>query len=240
MVSYETVDERFPSYRRTDGVEQMLVPVPRCELCFKPIPKKFERTGQCYDCYYGSEIDGEVLERVVAATLYIPNATGYSHSREILDLKDRGDFADQHAEVLMYVLSQERLKFPREGVLVPVPQTKRRSAPTGPVALANSLSNKSGLPVALALSFIRQVKSQKGLSGGQRETNVRNSMKADSAVMGRPVYLVDDVLTTGNTMHEGARAVREAGATSAIGLVAGRDADLRLLEHAGVIRRVED
>ncbi len=182
----------------------MLVPVPRCELCFKPIPKKFERTGQCYDCYYGSEIDGEVLERVVAATLYIPNATGYSHSREILDLKDRGE------------------------------------APTGPVALANSLSNKSGLPVALALSFIRQVKSQKGLSGGQRETNVRNSMKADSAVMGRPVYLVDDVLTTGNTMHEGARAVREAGATSAIGLVAGRDADLRLLEHAGVIRRVED
>ena len=231
---------RFPKFERTDGVKQMLVPVPHCELCFKPIPQSYGRTtGQCYHCYTGSPIDGETLERVIAATLYIPNVDGYAHSEEILALKG-GGLADQYAEVLMHVCGEEELKFRRNGLLVPIPRTTPRRATSGPEALATSLSPECGLGVRKTLSFTRAVRSQKGLSAAERKKNVENSMASDTSVSGRDIYLVDDILTTGETMHEGARAVRQAGATSAIGLVAGRDASLSDLEYAGVLKRVEE
>ena len=65
-------------------------------------------------------------------------------------------------------------------------------------------------------------------------------MVSDTSVKGRAVYRVDDILTTGYTMHEGARAVKHAGAISAVGLVAGRDASLASLEYAGVLKLVEE
>lgn len=241
MSSYVTVDERFPTFKRQDGVTQMLVPVPRCELCFKPIPKGFERTtGLCADCYAGSPVDGEILERVIAVTIYIPKVTGYAHNDEILGLKDRGDFADQYAQVLQHVCSQERVKIAGNGILVPIPRTTPHASLSGPQALADALSLRSQLPVRRALSFTRQVQRQRKLSGIEREKNVENSMVCDQHVEGKPVFLVDDVLTTGNTMHEGARAVKEAGADSVVGLVAGRDAGISSLLYAGVITVVED
>lgn len=179
------------------------------------------------------------MERVIAATLYIPDQEGYPHSDEIIALKG-GNLADQYAGVLMYVCRQAGLNFAAEGVLVPVPRTSRHSTTSGPEALANSLSSNCGLGVTKALSFIRQVRSQKGLSAADRKKNVEDSMTSDNSVNGRPVYLIDDILTTGHTMHEGARAVRQAGATFAVGLVAGRDAKLSSLEYAGVLKLVKE
>src|SRR5439155_13021584 len=167
---------RFPRFKRNDGVDQMLVPVPHCELCFKPIPKGFEKTtGQCYDCHTGSPIDGETLERVIAATLYIPSQEGYPHSDEIIALK-RGGLADQYASVLLYVCEGEGMGFAYGGVMVPIPRTTPRSATSGPEALATSLSDKNHLAVKRALSFIREVQSQKGLSAADRRENVEDSM----------------------------------------------------------------
>src|SRR2546425_934676 len=88
LTRYRFVGKRFPTFQRNDSAKQMLVPVPHCELCCKPIKEGFEKsTGQCYDCYTGSPIDGDILERVVAATLYVPRVIGYSHSQEIRTLK---------------------------------------------------------------------------------------------------------------------------------------------------------
>ncbi|MEY9777642.1 ComF family protein [Arthrobacter sp. MW3 TE3886] len=58
---------------------------------------------------------------------------------------------------------------------------------------------------------------QKGLGGGERARRVRGSMRARSGpwparVEGRPCIIVDDVLTTGATLAEAARALRAAGA----------------------------
>jgi predicted amidophosphoribosyltransferase len=58
---------------------------------------------------------------------------------------------------------------------------------------------------------------QKGLGRGARARRVRGSMRARSGpwparVAGRPCIIVDDVLTTGATLAEAARALRAAGA----------------------------
>ncbi len=241
MVSYSVVEGRFPTYERSDGVPQMLVPIPRCKLCFKPIPEKYADWGLCYDCNRGSPIDGAILERVIAATLYIPRATGYPHSREIIRLKELGEYADQYAEVLEYALNDEEgLRVDREGLLVPIPQTKSRKGVVGPEALAIALSRRLGPPVEKSLRFDRDVVSQKDLTVAQRKENVQDSMIFGGRLDQKAVYLVDDIITTGNMMQEGARAVRAAGARTVIGLAAGRDANLRSLAFAGVLERIED
>ena len=61
------------------------------------------------------------------------------------------------------------------------------------------------------------VADQVGLSAKQRERNVAHSMAARHAVSGT-VVVVDDVVTTGSTMREAARALRVAGARKVFGI----------------------
>lgn len=72
---------------------------------------------------------------------------------------------------------------------------------------------------------------QKGLGRGARSQRVRGSMRiklrARSRVVGRPCIIVDDVLTTGATISEAARALHQAGAKvrGAVVLAATRPPD---------------
>ena len=73
---------------------------------------------------------------------------------------------------------------------------------------------------------------QKGLGRGARVRRVRGSMRAGSALIapdirGRPCIIVDDVLTTGATLAEAARAVHQAGGVvvGAVVLAATRPPD---------------
>jgi len=72
---------------------------------------------------------------------------------------------------------------------------------------------------------------QKGLGRGARSQRVRGSMQiksgAGAKVLGRPCIIVDDVLTTGATLGEAARALHRAGARvrGAVVLAATRPPD---------------
>ncbi|HET7341429.1 MAG TPA: phosphoribosyltransferase family protein, partial [Methylomirabilota bacterium] len=50
------------------------------------------------------------------------------------------------------------------------------------------------------------------LGAAERQANVRGAFAAGTAVAGRHVVLVDDVLTTGATAGECARILKSAGA----------------------------
>ena len=66
-----------------------------------------------------------------------------------------------------------------------------------------------------ALERTRDTPPQATLRGALRRTNLRGAFLASARrVDGRRVVLVDDVLTTGTTAAECARALRRAGATS--------------------------
>jgi ComF family protein len=81
--------------------------------------------------------------------------------------------------------------------------------------LATELARRTGLRLApLALVRRRDTAPQAGLTAAARRANVEGAfaVRQRARVSGRPVVLVDDVLTTGATARGCARVLREAGA----------------------------
>lgn len=70
----------------------------------------------------------------------------------------------------------------------------------------------------------RRTSPQHHLSMTERRTNVRNAFKMgnETRVNGARILLVDDVMTTGATCHESARALMAAGASQVIVVVLAR------------------
>ena len=66
----------------------------------------------------------------------------------------------------------------------------------------------------------KKTKDQTHLSPEERERNVRGAfvVRANSALQGKKVILVDDVMTTGATLKECARIIKEAGAREVVGV----------------------
>lgn len=66
----------------------------------------------------------------------------------------------------------------------------------------------------------KKTKDQTHLSLEERERNVRGAfvVRANSALQGKKVILVDDVMTTGSTLKECARVLKDAGADEVTGV----------------------
>ena len=91
--------------------------------------------------------------------------------------------------------------------------------------LAREVSRRSGVPWdPLALARVKPTASQVGMTRPQRMDNVQGAfaVAVASAVTGRRVLLVDDVLTTGSTLEAAARALLRSGAAGVDVLVFAR------------------
>ncbi len=105
-------------------------------------------------------------------------------------------------------------------LIVPVPLHLRRlwlRRFNQAALLAERIGRRSGIAVQpMALKRIRRTRQQVGLSGREREINVRGAfrvpMRNKPLIAGRRILLVDDVYTSGATARAATRALRRGGA----------------------------
>lgn len=116
---------------------------------------------------------------------------------------------------------------PRPDVLVPVPLHRARLRERGynqALELARPLGRRLGIPVRRTLLVrTRATAAQSRLDAGARAANLRDAfaVPAHRAVPAH-VALVDDVMTTGATLHAAADALLDAGADRVVAWVCAR------------------
>jgi predicted amidophosphoribosyltransferase len=145
--------------------------------------------------------------------------------------KRRGNPGLRRYLLRMWVSSlQEGLPpFPQETVVVGVEPHPARLLARGfdPVLpFVRSLSKYFCIPTLRALVRTHDTPHQALLPAREREKNVKGSFSlrpgVDREIQGRPVVLVDDVMTTGATLNEAAKALRKAKPGYILGVVFAR------------------
>ncbi|MDT0196248.1 phosphoribosyltransferase family protein [Arthrobacter sp. AB6] len=182
------------------------------------------------------DVDGLVLLPVVAAGVYREEL-----AQALLSFKRHGQY--QLKRSLGRALGgavRAAIDGFEETCLVPVPTSTKAYLNRGfsPVhlLLAGASQQLAGLPVADVLAksggaVLQLPGGQKGLDRGARAQRVRGSMRVtvrgQARVAGRRCVIIDDVLTTGATLAEAARALHAAGAkvAGAVVLAATRPPD---------------
>jgi len=166
------------------------------------------------------EICGQCLrkpppwDRVVAALAY-----RYPVDRLVCRFKFGRDFACGHmlgCELLAAVAATD---LPLPELLVPVPLHRRRLLSrtfNQADLLARQLGQALALPLGSSLLLrARPTRAQTGLDAAGRKRNTRGAFRCGpyeaTALAGRHVALIDDVMTTGATLLECTRTLRRAG-----------------------------
>ncbi len=96
-----------------------------------------------------------------------------------------------------------------EVVAVPGTRAAYRRRGYDPVRL---LISRAGLGASRVFAAARPHRSQKQLGAGERDRNLRGTFRLRRSVAGHRILLIDDVVTTGATLREAARVLREGGA----------------------------
>lgn len=197
-----------------------LVLASSCICCGQPGP------GWCSGCQPSS-----VAERVPVAQAPPTFAAG-TYADELrtalLHYKERGHrrLAPQLAGYLSDAVDAAERAWAEDGppVLVPVPSRRSAARARGGdhvLRLARLVGRHAGIPVRTMLRLSRPVADSAGLNPVQRRANLAGRMIAQPApglgprAPGGPapdrLILLDDIVTTGATLTEAARALRVAG-----------------------------
>jgi ComF family protein len=171
----------------------------------------------CAQCR--SELEAAVTPRTLPDGSTVYTALRYEGvvRRTLLALKEGGRTDVVKALSDPFGAALRRASQPDAEILaVPTSKAAWRRRGYDPVAL---LCKRAGFEQSRVLRPARATMSQKSLDSTDRALNLHESMRSRISLRGRQFILVDDVVTTGATLAEAARAVRAAG-----GEVVGRAA----------------
>lgn len=172
-----------------------------CRFCALPL----HEAGTCGGCLQTTP----PLDATHAAFVY-----GFPLDRMLPRFKFHEDLAA--GRLLSQLMADAFASLPRPDALVPVPLHRARLRSRGydqALELAKPLARALRIPLlANALVRTRQTQPQSELDADARARNLRNAFAVGSRiVLPEHVVLIDDVMTTGATLHAAARALRRAG-----------------------------
>ncbi len=201
-----------------DCLGRFAAPVPRCERCALQLPGAAAVCGRCLR-------EPPPWTRAVAACDY-----GYPWDGLLGALKFEAAIDLAPLLALQLARALEAGTAPTVDVLLPVPLAPLRLRERGynqAQLLAQALACRLGLRVAIdALQRPVDTPHQVALPREQRAANVRGAFLVDrvaaAPLRGRHVAVVDDVMTTGATVGEVTRVLRDAGVASVQAWVVAR------------------
>jgi ComF family protein len=120
-----------------------------------------------------------------------------------------------------------RLRSAGVDVVVPIPLHWRRYWSRGynqAAAVGREVAGGLGVMFGSLLRRVRHTPQQVQPSAAARRENVRGAFRVrrGASLSGRSVLLVDDVMTTGSTVREAARTLREGGAIRVVVAILAR------------------
>ena len=200
---------------------------PRCLFCGALLPRGTEEV--CEDCRRTVLLSadppraekGAFYAQAVAALPYEGAVRKAVHA---FKFRGRQSSARPLARLMAHAL-RTRMDAPFD-VITHVPTNERNLRRRGydhAELLARELAGFTGKPAVPLLKKTRRTEAMFGLKPAERRANVLGAFVfcGDPAlVRGKTVLLADDVLTTGATMSECARVLREAGAARVYGVAA--------------------
>jgi ComF family protein len=196
----------------------------RCAVCHEALRSGARPGARCARCVR----DRRSLAACIAPLAFEPPVLDWIHRFKYPQAGFRG--LDPQARRVVLDLVREapwQAQGHRADRIVPIPLHPRRLRARGfnpATLLARAVARASGVVVAHdLLARVVDTASQTGLGARRRQSNVAGAFACRSrAPMPRIVWLVDDVVTTGATLHEAARTLRRAGVERVIGVCLAR------------------
>lgn len=100
--------------------------------------------------------------------------------------------------------------------IIPVPLHKKRLHERGfnqALEIARPLSKLSNIPIDIKIcQRIKKTEAQSSIPSNERKINVKNAFAIHKNFLANHIAIVDDVVTTGNTVLELSRCLKKAGA----------------------------
>ncbi len=190
------------------------LPAAHCPICALPV-QTAQVCGRCLR-------HPPAFDATLAVWAYAEPVAGLIHA-----LKFRGQLplAGWFAKEL------HALGLPPSQLLLAMPLHPKRLAERGfnqSAEIARALGRLGDVSFdAFGLLRMHDTPPQRDLAWSQRRRNVRGAFAVRADVAGLHVAVVDDVLTTGASLHEVARALKAAGASTVTNLVLARTPKLR-------------
>jgi len=193
---------------------------PFCAKCSEPFSGAIDGEFTCANCAH------RILAFDAAVSAY--RSRGVVRF-VILQFKYNRQLHLRHpvAEWLFEAMNDDRLRDRNFDCIVPVPLHSARFRERGfnqAELLGKILGQRINLTLSRALERTRYTTTQTAFDRIDRMENLRGAFRLRKRidVRGLQVLLVDDILTTGSTLSECARVLREAGALSVYAVTAAR------------------
>jgi ComF family protein len=201
-----------------------------CEDCFSLIEinpfqyclcEKLEKREKCDNCKNRS------LDKILSAAPFNKILKEAIHKLKYGYIKDMAQPLSLLVLTHLHLIEEQ---IDSSFIIIPVPlsaKKKRRRGFNQSEEIGKIISEATGLCLCFdGLMKIKENKPQMELNKKERTENIKNCFRAEKEkVGGRNIILLDDVYTTGSTMEECAKVLKQSGAKKVYGLTIAREVD---------------